>query len=280
MKGSRELALRRDDRCAVCGSSISARTRAWWDADAKTVTCLACRSRLTQERQPGETGEAQPAASEAPLELGHAGASAQREYERRRDRREARVRAAHPHIGGLLLALGEAPETETAWSRGSRGEAAVGESLDARTADGPAIVLRDRRIPPGRGNIDFLAIAPTGVYVIDAKDIAGKVRIDRPWFGRPKLMIKGHDRTKLVDGIDHQVTVVRRALSGAHSHVPVCGVFCFTQAELPLLQTLEIRGHRLLYRKALAKRLNAPGPLDAGAIEMTARTLAQSFPVA
>jgi hypothetical protein len=178
-----------------------------------------------------------------------------------------------------MLTLRDPPQNEIAWSRGAAGEVAVGQSLDARTADGPTIVLRDRRIPPGRGNIDFLAIAPSGVYVIDAKDLRGKVRVDVPWFGSPKLVVAGRDRTKLIDGLDHQVTAVRNALT-AEADVPVHGVLCFTQADLPLLRLLTIRGHMLLYRKALAKRLKADGSLEATAIDRLARVLASRFPSA
>jgi hypothetical protein len=41
-----------------------------------------------------------------------------------------------------------------------------------------------------------------------------------------------------------------------------------------------IGGHVLLYRKALARRLNAKGPLDAAAIDALARRLATALPAA
>jgi hypothetical protein len=54
-------------------------------------------------------------------------------------------------------------------------------------------------------------------------------------------------------------------------------VLCFTTAELPLLGTLKMRGHLLLYRKALAKRLNAQGALAPAVIEDLARDLAAAL---
>ena len=204
-----------------------------------------------------------------------------REYERRKGNREARTREAHPRIGGLLLALGEAPQHEVAFHRGELGEVAVAESLEDRIAEGPAVLLHNRRMPRGRGDIDHLAVAPAGVFVIDAKDIRGKVRVANPLFGSAKLLVKGRDRTKLIDGLDRQVAVVRAALDAdGHPDVPVQGVLCFTKADLPLLGTLKMRGHLLLYRKALAKRLNADGPLKADAIDALARALAASLPPA
>jgi hypothetical protein len=137
------------------------------------------------------------------------------------------------------------------------------------------------RMPKGRGDIDFLAIAPSGVFVIDAKAVKGKVRIDRPWFGTPQLRINGSARTKYLDGLDRQVTAVREALVGdPHQGVSIQAALCFTGADLPLLRTTSMRGHLLLYRKPLIKRINAPGPLTAEAIDRIARRLAAALPPA
>jgi hypothetical protein len=210
---------------------------------------------------------------------GQAGASVAREFERRRSNREFHTREAHPWIGGLLLALRGTPQHESAFHRGELGETAVAAYLEKHTARGSSILLHDRRMPGGLGNIDHLAIAPTGVFVIDAKNIKGKVRVANPLFGAPKLLIAGRNRTKLIDGLDRQVAAVRDALAtSGHSDVPVRGVLCFTTADLPLLGTLKMRGHLLLYRKALGKRLNANGSLQPAAIDALARTLVAGLP--
>jgi hypothetical protein len=75
-----------------------------------------------------------------------AGASAEREYERRKQRREAETRQAHPRIGGLLLALREPPHHEYAFHEGALGEQAVARSLARRTADSGVKLLHDRRM--------------------------------------------------------------------------------------------------------------------------------------
>ena len=125
-------------------------------------------------------------------------------------------------IGGLLLALRRAPQHESAFHSGQVGEESVARSLERRTAKGRAIVMHDRRMPHGRGNIDHLAVAPTGVYVIDAKSIGGKVRVTKPVFGDAKLMINGRNRSRLVDGLDRQVAAVRGALADlGRTDVPV-----------------------------------------------------------
>ena len=270
---SRLLNLRWPDVCVVCDSALSAGTRAWWDGAARTVTCVTCRE-TTAEPASAET--VRPV-----LDRGQPGASVAREYQRRKRNRETRTRKAHPRIGGLLLALRGTPQHELAFHRGELGEQAVAASLQKRTADSPTIILNDRRMPGGRGNIDHLAIAPTGVFVIDAKNIKGKVRVARPLFGAAKLKVSGWDRTKLIDGLDRQVSAVRDALAaGGHAEVPVQGVLCFTTADLPLLGTLKMRGHLLLHRKALAKRLNASGTLQPPAIKALAQILAVALPAA
>jgi len=220
---------------------------------------------------------------QATLDRGRPGASVGREYRRRRSNREARVRRRHPHIGGLLLALGASPspQHERAFAQGQLGEETVARSLERRVADGPTALLHDRRMPGGYGNIDHLAVAPRGVYVIDAKAIKGKVRV-RP--GRPgssRLQVNGRTRNKLVLGLARQVEAVRSELdAGGHHDVPTTGVLCFTEADFPLFARMQIDGYLLRHRRALAKELNASGPLTAQAIESLARNLSERFPPA
>jgi hypothetical protein len=133
-------------------------------------------------------------------------------------------------------------------------------------------------MPGSRGNIDHLAIAPTGIYVIDAKAHQGKVRIQNPLFGTAKLTINGRDCTKLLDGLDGQIAAVRKALpQDLGVSIQVQGALCFTTADLPFRRTQTMRGHLLIYRRALAKRLNAQGPLTSQMIETIASALATTL---
>ena len=210
------------------------------------------------------------------LDAGIPGASARREGERRRRNREQRTRERHPRIGWLLLVLRGKPRDERAWDSGAEGEVSVAQGL-AKRCPPPVVFLHDRRIPGSRANIDHIAVTPKGVWVIDAKNHKGKVEIRAPLFGRSTLRIKGSDKSNLVDGLAKQVGLVEAAVAGA---APVKGALCFVRADLPLLRTLKFRGYPLLYRKRLAKKLNARGRLSDERIREIAARLAERFPSA
>jgi Nuclease-related domain len=216
------------------------------------------------------------------IDLGTPGGSARQEYERRRGKREAATRERHPHIGDLLLRLQSPPASETAWATGAAGEEALGAHLASRCPD--VIVLHDRRMPRSRANIDHLAVAPSGVYVIDAKRYRGKIEVRKPLIGEPRLLIGGRNKTKLVEGLTRQQEAVRVALAETVPAMPVHACFCFLNPDghasgsgLPLLRTLSIKGFPLLYPRKLSKRLNARGELSPESRTEVADLLARAF---
>jgi hypothetical protein len=219
------------------------------------------------------------------IDLGTAGASGRREYERRRANREAKTRDEHPHIGGLLLKLKEQPQHEKAWETGAAGEEALAAFLARRCPD--VVVLHDRRMANSRANIDHLAVAPSGIYVIDAKRYKGKIEVRKPFSGEEKLMIGGRNKTKLIEGLSKQVEAVRAGLALIEKQVPVSACLCFINPEgqaggsgIPLLRTLAVSGFPLLYPRRLAKRLNQPGALGGDEALVVAEALATLFPAA
>jgi hypothetical protein len=219
------------------------------------------------------------------LDLGTAGAGARREAERRRTRREEKVRAAHPHIGRALLKFQTPPQSEKAWDTGATGEEVLGARLAARCPE--VVVLHDRRMPGSRANIDHIALAPSGVFVIDAKRYRGKIEVRKRRFGDAVLVIAGRKKTKLVEGLRRQVDAVEKGLRIIEQDVPVHGCFCFLNpagqaggSGLPLLRTLSIDGFPLYYPRRLSKRLNRDGPIGAGQIAVLAEALVELFPAA
>jgi Nuclease-related domain len=224
-----------------------------------------------------------PGMVEHEIDLGTAGASARREHERRRAKREAATRERHPHIGNLLLRLQSPPASEVAWDTGAAGEEALGAHLSKRCPH--VIVLHDRRIPRSRANIDHLAVAPSGVYVIDAKRYKGKIEVRKPFFGGPRLLVAGRDKSKLVEGLARQREAVRAALAEAPPPMPVHACFCFLNpagqaggSGLPVLRTLRFDDLPLYYPRRLSKRLNMPGTLSDESRREIVELLTAAFP--
>ena len=158
-------------------------------------------------------------ANELP-DTGTPGASARREHKRRAANRDRAIRSKHPRIGGAILALSHEPASQQAWARGAVGEERVAEAL-SRHVSSHVVLLHDRRVPRSKANIDHIAVATSGVWVIDAKRYRGRVEVRKPFVGQPKLLIAGRDRSKLAAGLGRQVQLVNDAISTFAPHVPV-----------------------------------------------------------
>jgi hypothetical protein len=205
-----------------------------------------------------------------------AGASARQEYERRRGVRERALRERHPRIGGLLIALDQAPAHERAWQRGAEGEERTAGRL-ARLLSGTSVVLlHDRKLPGSRANIDHLAIGPGGITVIDTKRLAGKVEV-RGRGDLAELRVGGRDRPKLLEGVSRQVT----AVSSAVDEVDVRAALCFVEPSgLPLLGQLRPRGVLVDGPRGIARLEKRRGALDIARVDELVATLDRQFPKA
>lgn len=234
--------------------------QAVYDTAARNVLCLACAVNASQTEIPAvgavgteaavshlaaySTGiaapdaappEADPAhddAATSPINAGTAGASARREFERRAEKREKRIRANHPKLGGLILALTDDPPSITAWRTGAAGSERLGGILDS-LADRGVLALHDRRIPRSRANIDHIAIGPAGVFVIDAKRYKGRpsLRVEGGIL-RPRtetLVVCGRCSNNLIDGMHKLLAFVQGAIG---DEVPITGMLVTQQAKV------------------------------------------------
>jgi len=270
--------LRYAGRCRECSVALAAGIEAMYDREARAVTCLACAS--------GATVADLSASASDEMVVGVAGASAQREGDRRHESRDARVRAKHPVIGGLLLAMTDDPQSTKAWASGAAGEVALGRRLDGIDRS-DVRVLHDRRIPRSRANIDHIVVCPSGVFVIDAKRYVNKRPMLRTEGGlfTPRvstLRVGSRDETKLVTGVQRQVEVVRGVLeaSGLGS-VRVVGMLCFIDGDWPLFGgDFSVDGVEVLWPGRAEKHIVADGSLDAAEVERIQRVLAAALQVA
>jgi hypothetical protein len=263
----KKLRLRYAGTCVACGAALPQGAQALYHAASKTVRCVAC---------PGE-----PATTEAaPIDGGTAGASAQREHDRRAAKREAATRQRFGNrLGGIVLTLTDEPQSTRAWAKGARGEK---ELADALAGLPDVVTLHDRSVPGTRGNIDHLVIAPAGLFVVDAKHYEGRLRIrDRGGLFRTdnRLYVGGRDCSKLAENMGWQVKAVETLLASVEVAMPVTPVLCFIDVDWPLLfAPSSFRGVRLEDPKSLRKLITATPALDAAAIEKLARILAAGFP--
>lgn len=268
------MALRRPDTC-ICGTALAVGERAAWDRSTRTVRCLPC----AQDSPP----VAEDSRAEVAAEKGIAGGSAQQEFERRHSNREARIRKAHPRLGGVIVALTDDPQSTRAWQSGAVGERKLGEKL-AGLGD-TVIPLHDRRIPNSRANLDHVVVGPAGVFVIDAKRYKNaKIAVRRSGGFlsqvRTQLIVSGRDQTKLVAAMDWQVAAVRAALcdNPEFAGTPITAALCFIDAEFPLFGTIEINEVRVRGLGGTAKLVSTAGALDAAARERLAAHLSIRLP--
>jgi hypothetical protein len=288
------MRLRYAGACRSCGAELPAGTPALYERASKTVSCLVCPPPATDGALIGSVVSVDQALAEAQVtptlaaeaadtvQPGVAGASARREFERRRANREQRIRTKHPRLAGLMLAVSDEPQSTKAWAVGANGEEALGRRLDSLA--GPRVrVLHDRRIPRTRANIDHIVVCPAGVLVVDAKQYKGRphLRVEGGFFVQrtEKLMVGSRDCSKLVDGVLKQVDLVATAVSD--ETVQVRGYLCFVAADWPLLGgSFATRGVTTLWPKKLDSVIAEPGRLGEDEVGGIHERLARAFPIA
>lgn len=224
--------------------------------------------------------------ADADLQASHrdkAGASAQAEFSRRKAQHRRKIRAAwplligvwivlavafaigfammaQPFVGGLLvvgsgvlflyLAL-EVPQITEAWRIGAEGEQKTAAHLAGLGDD--FVVLNDRRGPGYGGNLDHIAVGPSGVWVIETKSYRGAVAVHGD-----RLEINDQPRDKIVEQVYREAVAVQIAMGDRLSNLglTVTPVLCLHRAKLGWLAKT-IRGVRLVDGRGLVKLLRS-----------------------
>ena len=260
-----EWLVKYDGVCARCGIPLMKGTPAVWDRTTRTIRCIEC---PTQPPSPPRSNDAIEVAP------GVAGRSARARYEHLAAKRDERItqRWGTGNVAKVVRALSSEPQSTRAWKAGAAGEEKLAAELDGV----PGLrMLHDRRIPGSRANIDHIVIGPAGVFVVDAKNYHGLIKIrDRGGFFRAdlRLTIDGRDQSKLADSVLWQADVVVSTLqdAGIDGSVVVTPVLCFLNVEWPLLSPpSKFRGVRLESHRSI-KRLVTRSSTLSGA---TARSL-------
>lgn len=289
------ISLRYDSACSVCTVATPARSTAWWDQATKQVICTECAAADATDvlcpadashRDRSADAPTAPWAPPAMIDTGTGGVSAAREYERRKAKHERQIEArwGTGRIGRLAKLLSDEPQSTVAWARGAEGERRLAMRLN-NELDGVAVVLHDRKVPGTRGNIDHLVVAPTGVWLIDAKNYTGKVEVRDVggWFKTDlRLYVANRDKSNLVEAMGWQVDAVRKALTpigfgGAQIHP----VLCFTNSEWPLFaKPQSMDGVRITWPANVVEVARADGPWDEATVQLVAHQLSGTLPAA
>ena len=125
-----------------------------------------------------------------------------------------------------VLRVFATPQHIDAWRSGAIGEREVGIRLDRLRVAG-VLTLHDRRVLGRRTIIDHVAASAAGVFVIDTKNVVGKVIPTRN--GR---RVAGQRRDEMLTGVPGQIAAVRQALGDQRlSSDVVHGVLCFSRKE-------------------------------------------------
>ncbi len=211
-----------------------------------------------------------------------AGGSAQAEFERRTRRRSERMRQKRPLLIGIVIttalvvlligqaveqpglgvlgaivaalavlgAVVETPQTTASWRTGAEGERQTARYL-AGLGEAGFITLNDRRVAGYGGNLDHVAIGPGGVWVVETKNMAGKVEIHGD-----SLRIGGYRQDKMVDQVYREAAAVQVAMGESLTRLglTVKPVICIHRAELPFFNKT-VRGVRLASGKQLVRLL-------------------------
>jgi hypothetical protein len=264
----RRLRLRYPATCSVCGISLSPGTEAFWDGKAKAATCPACGS------------------AAMPSDTGVAGASAAAEAERRLEQRVTKARRRYGDHAAAVAGQVAADEPPIAsWRKGSSGENRLAAFVEREVGE-RVIALHDRLIPGARRNIDHIFVAPSGVWVVDAKSYKGKVvkrDIGPLWRTEYRVYVGGRDRSQLATGVESQVEAVLAALrpDPEAKGTSVHAALCFVDSDWDLIDSpFQVGSAWVLYPGALRKRLKKDGPLSREMMQRIAKRLALSLPEA
>lgn len=277
------LPLRRADSCSKCGAGLTIGTKAWWDGVAKKVECVTCNAGGVTS-----TPHLPPLAPPPPpipvLDIGRAGVSAAKEYERRAAKHERQIETTWGtgRIGKVAKFFSEEPQSTKAWATGADGERRVSGHLRRELGD-RAIMLDDRKVPGGRGNIDHLVIASSGVWVIDAKKYTGRVeRRDVGGWRKvdDRLFVNGREQTKLAVKLGWQIDAVRKVMSKAGLvEVPIHSALCFTNSEWGMFaKPFQIGGVWVTWAQKLVELIVAPSEVTVVDREHAALTLGIGLP--
>jgi hypothetical protein len=114
--------------------------------------------------------------------------------------------------------------------KGLVGELGVAEYLADLAIEYGLTVLHDLSIPESKANIDHILITPKVIYVIDAKNYKGIVKISRGKDGTTRLRVGGRDQSMLAEKLKKYSEKVEEFLNSEDISVKIVPLLAFYRA--------------------------------------------------
>ena len=256
--GAKRAVVRKADECVRCARPVAVGATGRWDPDTRDVTCLVCLEAAAHSPEDGPDR-----ADRAVIDL-------------------TVVDLLRPRSDLEPVTLLPRDVLFTPARTGGVGDPHVASVLADRLAD-RAVVLHDRRVPRSRRNIDHVAVAASGVWVIDTQRHAGRVeRRDVGGFFRTeeRLFVGGRDQTRLIDELAWRLGAVVTAVGD--DDVPVHGALSLVDADWTLsTEPFRMDDTWISGPGALADLIGAtPGPLEPADVDRVAARLSEQLPAA
>jgi hypothetical protein len=105
---------------------------------------------------------------------------------------------------------------------------AIDDVLGSRAAQ-----FHDRITPGSTTPLDHVVVAPTGVWLIDARRAAGRVErrdVGRFFAGEVRLYLDGRDQSRSLEVLTAQARAIRAVLGDEHRRPPIRMAVCFLDA--------------------------------------------------
>lgn len=143
---------------------------------------------------------------------------------------------------------------------------------------GVIAAVHDIRVPGTSANVDHVAVAASGIHVIDAKYYRNKQIevVDRGSFLRRdvQLRVAKRNRTNLVDKLATQILLIDSVTRNAELPTVVTPVLCFVHALWGVFKKeYVLNGVHIVPPPRLERLLRRPGPLGAEQISQVGNLL-------
>ena len=191
--------------------------------------------------------------------------------------------SAPPPIGGTSTLKWSETGQKRNRRKGAAGEYLMDLRLHRDLTNGE-VILNDRQIPGGHGNIDHVVVASSGVWIIDSKSWTGRIEykgVKGAFDPIEHLYVGEKDCTYLVDDIYAQVIPVATLVNDRA--VPIRPAIVFIDGDWK--STWRVLRNKpyvhkqvtIVWPSALISQINEPGTLTPGVIEAIGHDLDQKL---